>query len=341
MALLALKLLQTASAAAAPGDATRLEYARSDHAQGCPDRDALKSAVVKRLGYDPFFPAARQSIVVEVTDAEQGLRARMRLVDEHGIIVGSRELSDKLGNCEELVASLALAISIALDPSAAPESSEESPPKATEPTQPVGAASKLEARPPIVDTPPETKVAQGRQKTIPPRARLTTSSGHENPIALRVAGFGSIGAAPAPALGFRFGASVSSDWARLVVEFADQLPASKTVEHVGGARASQLSATVAPCVAHGTLAACAVLNIGSLKVQGTQILDADSEHFLNVTAGVRFEYMPTLFGRLRLLTSVEVDKSLTPITLRVHGQQVWETPIAWPVLGLGLSWQFQ
>ena len=75
-------------------------------------------------------------------------------------------------------------------------------------------------------------------------------------------------------------------------------------------------------------------------MQGTEILDATSEHLLNVTLGLRFEYAPTLFGHLRLLTTLDIDKSLTPLTLRVHGQSVWETPVVWPVLGLGLSWQF-
>jgi len=342
--LIATLVFSSAVVQAAPGDATRLEYVRSKQAASCPDQSALRSAVLKHLGYDPFFPVARQTVVVQITSVADGLQAEMQLVDDQGMIVGSRELRERPEHCDELIASLALAISIALDPSAAPDSNENppaAPPKATEPAEPANTAPKQAARPPVADTPAETSVAQSKRKTVPARPRLAAPSDHENPIALRAAGFGSIGAAPAPALGFRFGASVSSEWARLLVEFADQLPASKTVEHVGGARTSQLSATVAPCVTHRALAACALLNIGSLKVQGTQILDADSEHFLNLTMGVRFEYTPTLLGRLRLLTSVEVDKSLTPITLRVHGQQVWETPIAWPVLGLGLSWQFQ
>lgn len=73
-------------AVAAPGDATHLEYARSARAAGCPDREALKTAVQRRLGYDPFFPVARQSIVVEVSDFDDTLRARMQLLDEQGMI---------------------------------------------------------------------------------------------------------------------------------------------------------------------------------------------------------------------------------------------------------------
>ena len=95
---------------AAPGGAARLEYARSERAAACPDRGALKAAVSKRLGYDPFLPAARQTIVVEIIDVDGGLRAQMRLSDENGLIIGSRELREQAGHCDELVASLALAI---------------------------------------------------------------------------------------------------------------------------------------------------------------------------------------------------------------------------------------
>src|SRR6187455_1192643 len=117
--LLATCALSTSRAPAAPGDATRLEYARSEQAAACPDRAALKAAVSKRLGYDTFFPAARQTVIVEILAQEGELRAHMRLVDENGMIVGSRELRKLVKHCDELVASFALAISIALDPSAA------------------------------------------------------------------------------------------------------------------------------------------------------------------------------------------------------------------------------
>ncbi|HWZ92889.1 MAG TPA: hypothetical protein VNW92_28685, partial [Polyangiaceae bacterium] len=271
------------------------------------------------------------------------LRAQMHLVNDQGMIVGSRELRERPEHCDELVASLALAISIALDPSAAPNTSDDSaapPPKEPEPAQPEDSPpAHVNAQPVAPEVPaPAAKVPPPKRKPKSP-LRAAPRDG-QIPIALRAGGFAAFGAAPAPAFGFRIGASASWGWVRLLAEFADQLPASKTVEHVGGARASQLSATFGPCAAHQMVAACALLNIGSLHVQGTEILDAASEHLLNVTLGLRFEYTPTLFGRLRLLTTLDIDKSLTPITLRVHDQSVWETPVVWPVLGLGLSWQF-
>src|SRR6185295_17631976 len=78
-----------------------------------------------------FFPAARQAVVVEITSVDDGLHAELRLLDENGIIRGSRQLHERPGHCDELVASLALAISIALDPAAGltlPESTGEPAP---------------------------------------------------------------------------------------------------------------------------------------------------------------------------------------------------------------------
>jgi hypothetical protein len=355
-AALCAALLCASQAHAAPGDGTRLEYARSDRAAHCPDQDALKSAVKKRLGYDPFFPAARQTIVVEITDADAngGLRARMRLVDEQGMIRGSRELSDKTENCGELVASLALAISIALDPSAAlgeepavdaaaqtaPNQKKEAEPSAAEASEePAGAATPVTPQSAAAPLPTHS----AKTATVERRAASTNATkrdSEQSRFALRAAAFAALGAAPAPALGVRVGVATTWDWFRLVTEFADQFPASKSVAHVGGSRASLLSATLAPCVAHGPFAGCALFGVGSLHVEGLGILDANSERLLNVVLGARLEYAPTLIGHLRLLTHVDLVRSLTPITLRVHGQAVWETPAVSPALGLGLEWQF-
>jgi len=359
-AALCAALLCASRAHAAPGDGTRLEYARSDRAAHCPDQDAVKSAVKKRLGYDPFFPAARQTIVVEITDAEASgdLRARMRLVDEQGMIRGSRELSDKTENCGELVASLALAISIALDPSAAlgeepavdtvaqpapTPKKEEAEPSAAEASEEPEVATAIAPQSHVIPSTAALPTRSAKTPTIKRRAassNATESDSEQSRFAARAAGFAALGAAPAPALGFRIGLATTWDWFRLVTEFADQFPASKSVADVGGARASLLSATLAPCVTRGPFAGCALFSVGSLHVEGLEILDANSERLLNVALGARLEFAPTLTRHLRLLTHIDLARSLTPITLRVHGQGVWETPVVSPALGLGVAWQF-
>jgi len=75
------------------------------------------------VGYDPFFPWAKQTIVVQVWREHQRLRARVQLVDGEGTSRGTRELtaSSDSADCAELFDATALAISIALDAAAALE----------------------------------------------------------------------------------------------------------------------------------------------------------------------------------------------------------------------------
>ncbi|MET0790445.1 MAG: hypothetical protein ABW061_02900 [Polyangiaceae bacterium] len=223
--------LSASPASAAPGDATRLEYARSDGAGGCPDQASLQRAVVQRLGYDPFFHAAHQTVAVDITDVGSKLLARMRLVDEQGIIRGSRELNEQLGNCDELVASLALAISIALDPSAAlgeplvgdPDSDAAPIPKKE------AAQSRAESPAALAPTAPSavsTPVGPSHRER-PEKSRASNDHRGPSPFAARAAWFGALGAAPSMAVGGRLGGSLRSDWFYFVAELADQLPASR------------------------------------------------------------------------------------------------------------------
>jgi hypothetical protein len=112
--------LSVASVARAePGLGAQLSYGRAEKVTGCPDRATLRWAVSRRLGYDPFFAAARQTIIVEIAAEPAELVGRVRLVDDEGVVRGARDLRAATNECPELVASLALAISITLDPAAA------------------------------------------------------------------------------------------------------------------------------------------------------------------------------------------------------------------------------
>ena len=94
----------------------RLTYERGQDAERCPDETALRRGVEQRLGYDPFFPWANRTIVARIRAEHATLLGTVELVDENGIVRGSRELSAPTGQCGELVSGMALAISIAIDP---------------------------------------------------------------------------------------------------------------------------------------------------------------------------------------------------------------------------------
>lgn len=339
--------LFTLNGHAAPGDATRLEYARSERAAACPDGSALQDAVQKRLGYNPFFPAARQTIAVEITASDTELRAGMQLIDEAGIIRGSRKLSERAEHCDELVASLALAISIALDPSAALGSDPKESPtaggndgdamamsaaKANTDTAPVSAS------PPPQAVPATTEAATTQR--VPPTKKQSTRNPHPLPIEVRAGAFTAFGAAPATAFGWRADVGAHAAWFKILAEFTDQFPASSNVLGAS-ARASLVAGSLVGCFAPSAFAACALGRVGAFRSVGAGIINPSSQTSVDAALGARLEYAPTLYRSVHLLLQVDALKSLTPITLRLRNEDAWHTPPLSVALGLGLALQFQ
>ena len=130
---IALLALTSVTRPAEAGLSARLVYLRAGTAEGCPDQSALKLAVARRLGYDPFLLSAPHTVIAEVSGNGEALKARARLLDDAGIVLGSRELSASGSEgCSELLASLALAISLTLDPMPTPTTVEHDPAPVTD-----------------------------------------------------------------------------------------------------------------------------------------------------------------------------------------------------------------
>jgi hypothetical protein len=144
-------LAASATVSAAPS--TRLVYARGPGAEICPDEAALRRAVATRVGYDPFFPWAPLTVVVEMARDRGPVRARVVVIDRAGIERGVQSLQGVGTGCDDLVESTALAIAVALDAlPTAPETSESSPPPEPEPpSSPAPVPSPAPS--PIVPTP--------------------------------------------------------------------------------------------------------------------------------------------------------------------------------------------
>jgi hypothetical protein len=94
----------------------RLVYALSKDAQSCGDEAQLRRAVARRLGYDPFVVASDTTVVVEFRREGEGLKSRIFLIESGHALGFARELLSKSKQCDELLLSSALAISIAIDP---------------------------------------------------------------------------------------------------------------------------------------------------------------------------------------------------------------------------------
>jgi len=239
---------------------------------------------------------------------------------------------------------LALAISIALDPSAAmgiaPEPPAPQPSKRPAPPAETDdvAAPRAAAQLPAASAP--VSPAKGR---APPQKKQPSKATNEIPVGLRATLFGAVGAAPKPAFGWRIGPSMQWAWFKLSAEFVEQFAASSAEQPLGGsAKVSMLEGKLSPCVAFEktSLAACGLLGVGALRSEGQGVENPSTQSNWNVTLGGRFEYSPRLIGPLHLLLNADLNRSLTPITLRLRGETVWKTPLLSANLGAGAELRF-
>ncbi|HSO36473.1 MAG TPA: hypothetical protein VLT33_28300, partial [Labilithrix sp.] len=107
--------LATAARTALASPSAKLVYVRGSGAEACPGEAELRKAVAARIGYDPFFPAAQKTVIAQVTRSPSGYRGKVQIVGDDGNVRGERELASKGDDCAELVSTMALAVSIALD----------------------------------------------------------------------------------------------------------------------------------------------------------------------------------------------------------------------------------
>jgi hypothetical protein len=75
------------------GASARLVYVRGSSAEDCPSETAIRAAVRARLGYDPFFPWAHDTMYVEASRSEGTIRIQVKLVGEDNSLRGARDLS--------------------------------------------------------------------------------------------------------------------------------------------------------------------------------------------------------------------------------------------------------
>jgi hypothetical protein len=115
----------TARSPAAPSPQARtssLAWVRSEGAEGCIGGKELAEAVEGQLGRKVFVSASAGEVAVEgrVDKAADGAgwRATIRISDEHGTVVGSREISSPETDCRRMDESLAFVVAVMIDPEA-------------------------------------------------------------------------------------------------------------------------------------------------------------------------------------------------------------------------------
>lgn len=253
--------LAAAFATSCPAAATptaRLTLARGPGADKCPDEDFVRKTVAARLGYDPFFPWARKTVIIEIARTATGFRGTAQIVDDSGVVLGERVLETKGGDCVEPMTALGLAISIALD-DLDDVASSPSPPSPGSPA----AASAAPSPPP--NPPPSEMPAPVSPAQISPRDppfRLLLAAGID----------GSIGLAPSPSLGGDLSLGVSGPHWMVRTDFSLDATSSGSVGQ------AQQGISVAARTWGTTVLGCGRLAVPYLCIAATlKAFDAEAE----------------------------------------------------------------
>ena len=306
-------LLSTARAHANPS--ARLVYVRGPGAQVCPNEDAVRAAVATRLGYDPFFPSAPTTIFVELAGSGDRFVAQVKLVDSEGVERGTRRLASPKGRCLDLVGTLALTISLVVDPlslaPAPPPRDSQDPPAPAPPAE--GAPASAASIPPLVSD-AESPAAS----SAPPVSALRYFAG--------VSLLGSLGSALAPTAGAAAFGGARRDWLSVRIEGRGDLPASATSPPA--ARSWALVASASPCAHWRSAFACATLGVESIQASGDATTARSAETLVAIVGG-RLGAEMAATDHLVLAPFAEVLAPLQRPRIQIDGIPVhWFSPVA-------------
>jgi hypothetical protein len=312
---------------------SRLTYARGSGAEACPAEPTIRQAVAARLGYDPFFAAAEKTIVARIIRIREDLRATVELVDDHGLVRGVREFKARSGQCDELVATMALAISIAIDPTNPGILGD--PPKAKpEPLRPKAAS--LDRHPPASERPalPTAPAPEVDAAEKPNDAEATSSE-----LRVGAAVVGAIGTAPTATAGLALSAGIRRGIWSLNAEGRSELPGTIATDG-GQVRTSLWAGGVAPCLHFDPLSICASVWLGSLRAQGVEFPTSRVDHAVYAATGVRLGLEMPVTERLFFRPELDVLATLFPVDLQVDGATQWTAPRFSTLLRAGLVARF-
>ena len=271
-----------------------------------------------RLGYDPFFAWAKQTVVVQVWRERGSYQARLQLVDEQGVAHGTRGLSSRQGTCDELFDAAALAISIALD---------SLPKDVTEPEPP--------------PTPPPTPTPAPTPAPMPAPAPTDTRSSPPRPF-VGIDALASVGLAPAPAVGLSLFAGLRSRALSVAAELRADAPASApSASGPGRVGAHSYEAAIVPCAHAGAVSLCGVGSVGLLYASSAGITDPRSNTGFFACAGARVGLEWPLSETISLRVRLDGLVDLRRTTLQIGSAPAWPAPLLAGTAGAGLAAHFE
>lgn len=318
-------------AAAAP--TSKLTYVRGDGAEACPDESELRRAVAKRVGYDPFFPWAERTVVAQIdtTTGGSGFIGQVRIIDSRGKLLGERKLA-RISDCAELVQSMALAISVAIDDLDTTSATAGTPTRTEDEPPPIA----RQAPGPVSDEAPDPP------ERPPPSARPTPRMRWH--LRTWLGAGGTLGVAPSPSVGAVVGVAASASWFWLGIEGRADLPSRASIEPTAGGRiaTSLLMGSIVPCGFVRNVSPspylCAVGSLGSLGAKSEDVSGPKSSNGRWLAVGGRAGLAITIAGDwLEVYGQFDAGATLTRHRLDLNGTEVYRVPAGSVSMGAGLA----
>ncbi len=290
----------------------------------------MRAAVSARLGYDPFFDRAPETVFVEIQRHTHAFALVVKLIDASHKQRGARAMSVKGDDCSAVIDAIGLSVSLAIDPATATGSPPPAPPPPRVPAP--AAADPMRVAAPDADA----GVTKATKAPAPP----SDSSAFFPRVGLGT--FGSANAAPAATAGATV--MVGVGWRALSLDIEGRVDAPVTGDSALApvqVRSWLMAATLVPCFHVGAMFGCPVASAGRLAATARNVRSAVENHGPWSALGARLGGEWTLRARLSMQIYGQVLATMTRDTLWVDAIPVYTVP-AWSAgLGLALAWRFR
>ena len=320
--LLCLLVLNPSSSFAEGPRQVALDYSVGEGAGDCPSRAALMRAVSERLGYQPFVSKSAELVRVQLSAKATLYSAHVSVRDASGAEVATRRVAEHVAGCDQLIAALALSISLALDPDA-------------------------------VDRLQLPRRARERGEGKRPRQGLSPSALQRAPVSRppapeveALAGTWSAGAALGATWGGAPGAlpllralvEYRRAWWSLGLELNTALPVAQ--EALGGAlHGSRVAVGISGCGHAAWFRGCVLLAGGGLWLSSTGFVNARRVSVAELGLAGRVGLLLPLSEGVSLALSAELELPLLRTQAWVGGERLWSTSELGFSATLGPRWR--